>query len=116
MIIAVVQISQGILERELATILDQELEPAKAYRDLKGANNKHFINGRSGNGDINVFDTRDNADAWFHDGWASRMNRRFGIRLRLNIYDKHLGLNNDAEEEHANGEAMTPPRLTDAAK
>ena len=116
MIIAVVQIPQEREERELSTTLDQELETAKAYRDLKGANHKHYINGGSGDGDINVFDTRDNADAWFHDGWASWMEGRFGTRPKLNIYDKPLILINDAEEVHANGEAMTPPWLTDAAK
>ena len=116
MIIAVVQISQEILERELATILDQELETAKAYQDHKGSCHKHCINGGSGDGDINVFDTRDNADAWYHDGWASWMEGRFGTRPKLNIYDKPLILINDAEEVHANGEAMTPPWLTDAAK
>ena len=34
MIIAVVQIPREGPERELATILDQELETAKGYRDL----------------------------------------------------------------------------------
>ena len=116
MIIAVVQNSHVILERELATILDQELETANAYRNLKGANHKHYINGGSGDSDINIFDTRDNADARLHDGWANWMGGRFGTQPKLDIYDRHLILKNDAEEVHANGEAMTPPWLTDAAK
>jgi len=116
MIIAVVQIPQEGPERELATILDQNLETAKVWRDLKGVNHKHYINCRSGDGEINVFDTRENADAWFHDSWANWMEGRFGIRLNLATYDKYLTLNNDVEEVHVNGEAMTPPWLTDAAK
>ena len=62
------------------------------------------------------FDTRENADVWFHDGWASWMEGRFGTRPNLTIYDKHLILNNDAEEVHVNGEALTSPWLTNAAK
>ncbi len=62
------------------------------------------------------FDTRENADAWFHDGWASWMEGRFGTRPNLTIYDKHLILNNDAEEVHVNGEDLSSPWLTNAAK
>ena len=116
MIIAVVQISREGPERELVSSLDQELKIAKVCRDLKGVNHKHYINRRSGDGEINVFDTRANADAWFHDGWANWMEGRFRTRLNLATYDKCLTLNNDAEEVHVNGEAMTPPWLTDAAK
>ena len=115
MIITIVQIPWVGPERELATFPDEELESTKFYRNMKGVNHKHYTNGELGGGDISVFDTRKNAEAWFHDDRADWIEGHFGVQPNHAIFDNCLTLNNDADEVRVNGEAVTPPLLTDAA-
>ena len=116
MMIAAAQIPWEGPKRELEAVLDQALESTKIYRDVKGLKRKHYINGEAGGGGVYVFDTRDNADAWFHDGWADWMEGRFGVRPTLTIYDNYLTLDNDADEVRVDGAAVDPPWLTNAAE
>jgi len=63
-----------------------------------------------------LFDTRKNAEAWFHDGWADLMEGRFGVRPTLTLYDSYLTLDNDAGEVRVDGQPVTPPWEADAAE
>ena len=45
-----------------------------------------------------TFDTRENADAWFHDGWEEWIESRFGTRPTVRFYDLVMTLDNEARE------------------
>ncbi|MEK9722951.1 MAG: hypothetical protein VW405_05630 [Rhodospirillaceae bacterium] len=114
MIIGVVDIPWGAAKRT-DEVLDQALESTKIYHDVKGLVRKHYINGAESGGGIYVFDTRENAEAWFHDGWADWMEGRFGVRPTLTLYDNYLTLDNEAGEVRVAGEVVPAP-WADAAE
>ena len=116
MIIAVVEIPWGGPKRERDAVLDQALESTKIYHDVKGLKCKYYLNGDAGGGGIYVFETREDANAWFHDGWADWMKGRFGVRPTLTLYDSYLTLDNEASEVRVDGKPVARPWSTNAAE
>jgi hypothetical protein len=116
MIIAVVQIPWGKPKCSRDAVLGQALDSTKTYHDVKGLKRKYYLNGDTGGGGIYLFDTREEAEAWFHDGWADWMEGRFGVRLTLALYDNYLTLDNAAGEVRVDGKAVPPPWKADAAE
>ena len=81
MIIAVVEIppNPAIATRE-ATI-EQALASTTLYHDVDGLIRKHYIRGDNGGGGIYLFESREKAEAWFHDGWADWMEGHDAIQI-----------------------------------
>ena len=116
MIMAIVQIPWGEPKRGRDAVLGQALDSTKIYHGVKGLKLKYYLNGDAGGGGVYLFETRVDAEAWFHGGWADWMDSRFGVRPTLALYDNYLTLDNLAGEVRVDGEAVPPPWKADAAE
>ena len=108
MIIAVVSIPwKDGLRPDAKTWYDQAFGSAdEIYRDVKGLLRKDFISGEEAGGGVYLFDSRENAEAWFNEGWADWMTERFGVRPTLTIYDHVLALDNQAGAIFSSGKRI----------
>lgn len=109
MIIALVQIPLPGGKRPHDLVTEQSLGSASIYRDVKGLHRKYYLNNEAGGGGVYEFDTRENAEAWFHDGWADWMEGRFGVRPTLTLFDCPVLLDNEAGEVRVDGHPAPPP-------
>lgn len=109
MIIAYVHIPHGGPKRDRETAVAASVESTKIYREVKGLHRKYYLNGDEAGGGVYVFDTRENAEAWFHDGWAEWMEGRFGVRPSLTLFDSHVVLDNNTGEVRVDGTAIPAP-------
>ena len=116
MIIALVQIPLAGPKRAHQFVIDQSLESTKIFHDVKGLRRKYYLNSDAGGGGIYEFATREDAEAWFHDGWADWMEGRFGVRPTLTLFDNPVVLDNEKGEVRVDGEPVAPPWLVDAAE
>ncbi|MCF3934387.1 hypothetical protein L1787_13325 [Acuticoccus sp. M5D2P5] len=107
MIIAVVELPRETNTQTAEELMRYSLEATKVYHEVKGLRRKYFLDGASGGGGVYVFDTREDAEAWFHDGWSAWMEKRQGVRPILKIYDCVLTLDNEADEVRV-GDAVVP--------
>ena len=104
MIIALVQIPMEISDTE--ALKNRYIESTKIFRDVQGLRQKYYLESAQGGGGVYEFDTRENAEAWFNDGWADWMEGRFGVRPTLTIFNNPVVLDNKAREVRANGEVI----------
>ena len=109
MIIALVQIPLDEPKREHGFVVKQSLESTKIFHEVKGLRRKYYLNSEAGGGGIYEFATREDADAWFNDGWADWMEGRFGVRPTLTLFDNPVVLDNEAEEVRVDGVRVSPP-------
>ncbi|WP_146345007.1 hypothetical protein [Falsiphaeobacter marinintestinus] len=109
MIIALVQIPLDGPKRDTDMVIDQSVESTKIFHDVKGLRRKYYLNSDAGGGGIYEFDSRENALAWFHDGWADWMEGRFGVRPTLTLFDTPVVLDNERNEVRVNGKPIPPP-------
>ncbi|MGH1425540.1 MAG: hypothetical protein ACRBBU_12485 [Pseudooceanicola sp.] len=109
MIIALVQIPLPGPKRDTELVNAQSIESSKIYRDVKGLRRKYYLNSDNGGGGVYEFATREDALAWFHDGWADWMEGRFGVRPTLTLFDNTVVLDNEAAELRVNGKPVPPP-------
>ncbi|RVU36006.1 hypothetical protein EOI86_12225 [Hwanghaeella grinnelliae] len=110
MIIAVVQIPLEGPKRPRDDVVAISLKSAdEIFRNVKGLRQKFYLNGDQGGGGIYFFETREDAEAWFHDGWADWMESRFGARPTLALYDNHVVLDNGAGEVRVDGKPVPFP-------
>ncbi len=116
MIIALVQIPLDSPKRAHQLVIDQSLESTKIFHDVKGLRRKYYLNSDAGGGGIYEFATREDAEAWFHDGWADWMEGRFGVRPTLTLFDNPVVLDNVKGEVRVDGEPVVAPWLADAAE
>ncbi len=116
MIIAVVQIPANGAMKDRQTSIKQALASTKIYHEVKGLVRKHYLYSETGGGGVYFFDTRENAEAWFHDGWSAWMEGRFGVKPTLALYDNYLTLDNDAGEVRVDGAAVPAPWKAEAAE
>jgi len=116
MIIAVVDIPWGGPKRDRDAVMGQALDSTKTYTDVKGLKRKYYLNGEASGGGVYLFETRADAEAWFHDGWADWMEGRFAVRPTLTLYDSYLTLDNDAGEVRVDGQPVPAPWASDAAE
>jgi hypothetical protein len=106
MIIALVQIPLEGGKRPHDEVVAQSVEATKLFREVKGLRRKYFLNSEAGGGGIYEFATREDAENWFHDGWADWMEGRFGVRPTLTLYDNPVVLDNEAGEVRVEGEVV----------
>jgi len=116
MIIAFVQIPLEGPKRPHDAVIAQSVESTKIFRDVKGLRRKYYLNSEAGGGGIYEFETREDAEAWFHDGWADWMEGRFGVRPVLTLFDNPVVLDNELGEVRVDGTPVPPPWSADAAE
>lgn len=116
MIIAFVQIPLEGPKRPHDAVIAQSVESTKIFRDVKGLRRKYYLNSEAGGGGIYEFETREDAEAWFHDGWADWMEGRFGVRPVLTLFDNPVVLDNERGEVRVDGRRVPPPWSADAAE
>ena len=104
MIIALVQIAMENAKADAYALTERYIESIKIFRKVKGLRRKYYLIGDEGGGGVYEFDTRENAEAWFNDGWADWMEGRFGVRPTLTIFDNPVVLDNEAGEIRVTGE------------
>ena len=109
MIIAIVKIPLQGPKRPNDEVIRQSLESTKIFHDVKGLRRKYYLNGEAGGGGIYEFASREEAEAWFNDGWADWMEGRFGVRPTLEMYENPVVLDNLAGEARVEGVAVPPP-------
>ena len=116
MIIAFVEIPLEGPKRPHDAVIAQSVESTKIFRDVKGLRRKYYLNSEAGGGGIYEFETREDAEAWFHDGWADWMEGRFGVRPVLTLFDNPVVLDNELGEVRVDGTPVPPPWSADAAE
>ena len=116
MIIAVVQIPLDGPKRPHQAVIDASLEATRIFHDVRGLRRKYFLNSEAGGGGIYEFATRQDAEAWFDDGWADWMECRFGVRPTLTLFDSPVVRDNDRGVVRGDGNPVSPPGSTAAAE
>lgn len=109
MIIALVQIPLPGPKRDHDLVAAQSVEATRIFHAVKGLRRKYFLNSEQGGGGIYEFATREDALAWFNDGWADWMEGRFGVRPTLTLFDNPVVLDNETGEVRVDGAPVTPP-------
>ena len=115
MIIALVQIPLDGPKRPEDEVIAQSLASTTIFHEVKGLRRKYYLNSAAGGGGIYEFETREDAEAWFNDGWADWMEGRFGVRPTLTLFDNPVVLDNEAGEVRVNGVRVRPPWKEGAA-
>ena len=116
MIIALVQIPLDGPKRPHDAVIADSLESTKIFHSVKGLRRKYYLNSEAGGGGIYEFATREDAEAWFHEGWADWMEGRFGVRPTLTLFDNPVVLDNERGEVRVDGTPVAPPWDADAAE
>ena len=111
MIIALVQIPLDEPKRDHEFVIRQSLESTRIFHKVKGLRRKYYLNNEAGGGGIYEFATREDAEAWFNEGWADWMEGRFGVRPTLTLFDNPVVLDNEAGEARVDGTPVPPPWL-----
>ena len=112
MIIALVQIPLDGPKRPHDFVIEQSLESSKIFHNVKGLRRKYYLNSEAGGGGVYEFATREDAEAWFNDGWADWMEGRFGVRPTLTIFDNPVVLDNERGEVRVDGCTVESPWRT----
>ncbi|GAA5065693.1 hypothetical protein N0B44_04560 [Roseibacterium beibuensis] len=111
MIIALVQIPLDGPKRDHDFVAQQSLDATRIFHKVKGLRRKYFLNSEAGGGGIYEFATREDAAAWFNEGWADWMEGRFGVRPTLTLFENPVVLDNEAGEVRVDGAPVAPPWL-----
>lgn len=109
MIIALVQIPLDGPKRDHDLVIRQSVEATEIFHNVKGLRRKYFLNSAAGGGGIYEFAAREDAEAWFNDGWSDWMLGRFGVRPTLTIFDNPVVLDNEKGEVRVDGAPIPPP-------
>jgi hypothetical protein len=103
MLIAIVQIPGLQRSEEEATKSGRTSAPL--YLGLPGLKRKYFLNGEAGGGGGYLWETREQAEAWYDEDWARKIEARFGARPVVTYYENYVVVDNDAGELRVNGVA-----------
>lgn len=81
---------------------------APTYRALgaKGLIRKDYLNGETGTGGVYLWESRQDAEAWYTEERLADLTSRFGVRPRLTWYDTHVTVDNLRHETRVNGKAL----------
>ena len=109
MILALVQIPLDGPKRDHDAVIAQSLESTRIFREVPGLLRKYYLNSEAGGGGVYLFDTAENARAWFHEGWADWMEGRFGARPTLTLFDNPVTLDNAGGAVLVDGVPVPPP-------
>ncbi|PAY04850.1 MULTISPECIES: hypothetical protein [Bradyrhizobium] len=80
------------------------MSTAPIYRNLatKGLIRKDYLNGEAGTGGVYLWESRQEAEAWFTEAKVAELTERFGVRPRLTWYDTHVTVDNLKGETRVN--------------
>ncbi|MGI9462689.1 MAG: hypothetical protein ACR2OM_02045, partial [Aestuariivirgaceae bacterium] len=109
MIIAIVQIPLEGPKRPHELVVAESLESTRIFRTVKGLRRKYYLNNEHGGGGIYEFSSREDAEAWFNDGWADWMEGRFGARPTLTLFDNPVVLDNETGQVRVDGAPVPAP-------
>ena len=112
MLIAIVQIPG--LQRSAEEATKSGRVSAPVYARLPGLKRKYFLNGEAGGGGVYLWETREQAEAWYNEDWAARIAARFGARPVVTYYDNYVVVDNDAGELRVDGVAEPLPESAGA--
>lgn len=107
MLIAIVQIPG--LQRSADEATASARLSAPLYAGLHGLKRKYFLNGDAGGGGVYLWETREQAEAWYNEDWAKKVEARFGARPTVTYYDNYVVVDNDADELRVNGASEPLP-------
>jgi len=107
MLIAIVQIPG--LQRTAEEATASARLSAPLYTGLDGLKRKYFLNGNAGGGGVYLWETRAQAEAWYTDDWAQKVEARFGARPTVTYYENYVVVDNDADEVRVNGARESLP-------
>ena len=111
MLIAIVQIPTGSKRSKEEAIQGAKLS-APMYLGMKGLIRKDYLNGDEGGGGVYLWESREAAEAWYNEDWWPMMEKRFGVRPTLTLYDHYVTVDNAAGEVTVDGK---PVALTEDA-
>lgn len=94
MIIAIVQIPLEKLATPSRDVVQAYLDSTALYSEVAGLRRKCYLCGEGGGGGMYEFESREAAEAWFHEGWADWMEGRFGVRPSLMLFESPVELDN----------------------
>ena len=106
MLVAIVQIPGISRTREEA--IASGLASVEKFRSLDGLLSKHYLNGENGGGGVYIFESRAKAEAWFNDDWWPMMEKAFGAKPTLSLYDNYVVVDNVAGEVRVEGTRHEP--------
>ncbi|WP_113910561.1 monooxygenase [Roseovarius dicentrarchi] len=101
MLIAIVQIPG--LERSEEDAIASARTSAPTFSHMPGLTRKYFLNGENGGGGVYIWESREQADAWYTPEWANKIKERFGAAPTLTYYDNYVVLDNIANTFSVNG-------------
>jgi len=101
MLIAIVQIPG--LERSEEDAIRSARISAPTYIGMPGLLCKYFLNSENGGGGVYLWESREQADAWYSGDWADKIEQRFGARPKLTYYDNYVVVDNVSNQLLVNG-------------
>ena len=101
MLIAIVQIPG--LERSEEEAIKSARTSVPTFAGMPGLTRKYFLNGENGGGGVYMWESREQADAWYTAEWADKIEQRFGARPTLTYYDNYVVLDNADNALSVNG-------------
>ncbi|MCL8385439.1 monooxygenase [Xanthobacter aminoxidans] len=107
MLIAIVQIPG--LQRSAEEATASARLSAPLYAGLDGLKRKYFLNGDAGGGGVYLWETREQAEAWYNEDWAKKVEARFGARPTVTYYENYVVVDNEADELRVNGASEPLP-------
>lgn len=107
MMIAIVQIPG--LERSSEDAIKSAKISTPTFAGLPGLVRKYFLNGENGGGGVYIWESREQADAWYTEEWAAKIEQRFGARPKLTYYDNYVVIDNVENTVSINGVAEALP-------
>jgi len=116
MLIAVVQIPRNGKKPDKETSIAGARKSAPIYREVKGLIRKDYLNGDDCGGGVYLFESREAAEAWFHDGWWGWIEERFGARPTLTFFDHYLTVDNAKGEVRVDGLPVSLDEKSQAAE
>ena len=81
---------------------------APTYRGLegKGLLRKDYLNGEEGTGGVYLWESREQAEAWYTEELVQSLTERFGVRPRLIWYDTHVTVDNIKGQIRVDGDPI----------
>ena len=104
MLIALVQFPN--LKRTKPEAIESGLSSVDRFSGLDGLLYKYYLTGENGGGGVYIWESREKAEAFYNEDWAPRMEKLFGERPTLTLYDNYVVVDNVEGEVRVEGKAL----------
>ncbi len=106
MLIAIVQIPmKGQRTKEQA--IEGAKLTAPQYLGMPGLLRKDYLSSDEGGGGVYLWESREQAEAWYNDDWWIMMKERYGVTPTLALYDHYFTVDNVGATCRVEGEAIS---------